>query len=121
MLELGDESEKQHAQIGMKCSNLKIDCVYTIGNQTTFTDSNIKNGIIHQHFRSKDQAYWIIKKMIKKGDKILFKGSRGMKMEKIIEGVFEDLMLYQVFTELTDVFSFLIYLNISLFARGYPQ
>ncbi len=88
MLELGDESERQHAQIGMKCSNLEIDCVYTIGNQTTFTDSNIRNGIIHQHFRSKDQLIGSLKRMIKKGDKILFKGSRGMKMEKIIEGVF---------------------------------
>ena len=73
MLELGNESEMQHAQIGMKCSDLKIDCVYTIGNQTTFTDSNIRNGIIHQHFQSKDQLIGSLKRMIKKGDKILLK------------------------------------------------
>jgi len=29
-----------------------------------------------------------LQKIIESGDKVLFKGSRGMKMDKIIEGVF---------------------------------
>ena len=90
MLELGNASKEQHAQIGTKCSDLEIDIVYTIGDHTTSTDSNIKNGIIHEHFQSKDFMINSIKTIIKKGDKILFKGSRSMEMEKIIEGVFEN-------------------------------
>jgi UDP-N-acetylmuramyl pentapeptide synthase len=31
-----------------------------------------------------------LKEMVHSGDKILFKGSRGMAMEKVIKGVFTD-------------------------------
>ena len=89
MLELGEASEEQHTEIGVKCSELGIDIIYTIGDQTTHTNSNIKNGIIHEHFQSKDFLINKLKKIIKKGDIILFKGSRSMKMEKIIKGVFK--------------------------------
>ena len=88
MLELGDASEDQHAKIGIKCSSLEIDIVYTIGEQTIFTDSNIIDKILHKHFQSRELLIKTLKKIIKKNDKVLFKGSRSMKMEKIIEKVF---------------------------------
>ena len=88
MLELGDASEKQHAEIGVKCSSLEIDIVYTIGKETIVTDSNIIDKILHKHFQSRELLIKTLKKNIKKNDKVLFKGSRSMKMEKIIEKVF---------------------------------
>ena len=88
MLELGDASEEQHAEIGVKCSSLEIDIVYTIGEKTIFTDSNIIDKILHKHFQSRELLIKTLKKIIKKNDKVLFKGSRSMKMEKIIEKVF---------------------------------
>ena len=88
MLELGDASEKQHAEVGIKCSSLKIDIVFTIGEQTVFTDSNIIGKTYHKHFESKEILIRTLKKIIEKNDKILFKGSRSMEMDKIIEKVF---------------------------------
>ena len=88
MLELGDASEKQHAEVGMKCSSLEIDIVYTIGKQTVFTNSSINDKIFHKHFESRELLIQTLKKTIKKNDKILFKGSRSMQMDKIIEKVF---------------------------------
>ena len=88
MLELGDASEKQHAEVGIKCSSLKIDIVFTIGEQTVFTDSNIISETYHKHFESKEILIKTLKKIIEKNDKILFKGSRSMEMDKIIEKVF---------------------------------
>ena len=88
MLELGDASEKQHAEIGIKCSSLEIDIVYTIGDQTVFTDSNITGKTYHKHFQSREMLIKTLKKIITKNDKVLFKGSRSMRMDKIIEKVF---------------------------------
>ncbi len=88
MLELGYASEKQHAEVGIKCSSLEIDIVFTIGEQTVFTDSSIIGKTHHKHFKSKEILIKTLKKIVKKNDKILFKGSRSMEMEKIIEKVF---------------------------------
>ena len=88
MLELGDASEKQHAEVGIKCSSLEIDTVYTIGDQTIFTNSKISDNISHEHFKSRKMLIKTLKKTIKKNDKVLFKGSRSMEMDKIIEKVF---------------------------------
>ena len=88
MLELGDASEKQHAEVGIKCSSLEIDIVFTFGERTVFTDSNIIGKTYHKHFESKEILIKTLKKIMKKNDKILFKGSRSMEMDKIIEKVF---------------------------------
>ena len=85
MLELGDASEKQHAEVGIKCSSLKIDMVFTIGEQTVFTNSNINDQIFHKHFDSRKLLIQTLKEIIKKNDTVLFKGSRSMEMDKIIE------------------------------------
>ncbi len=89
MFELGKTSNEQHRRVGEKCSELGIDSVYTIGNYTKYTDSAIRNGVKHSHFNSKKSLIVSLKEDIRAGDKILFKGSRGMAMEKVIEGVFD--------------------------------
>ena len=88
MLELGKASKDQHAEVGVKCSSLKIDIVYTIGNHTVFTDSMISNNIVHKHFKTKNLIE-TLKNTIQKKDKILFKGSRSMRMDEIINEVFK--------------------------------
>ena len=89
MLELGKESKRQHIEVGKKCSFLNIDIVYTFGEQTIFTNSilNSDNGT-YKHFESRDLLVETLKMIIRKGDKVLFKGSRSMKMDDIIKGVF---------------------------------
>ena len=89
MFELGNTSNEQHRRVGERCSELGIDSVYTIGDYTKHTGSAIRNGVRHSHFNSKKSLIDSLKEDIQAGDKILFKGSRGMAMEKVIEGVFD--------------------------------
>mgnify|MGYP001142677651 CR=1 FL=1 len=88
MFELGKKSIEQHRLIGQKCVDLKIDVVLTIGNHTEYTNLALNESIKSKHYRSPDELINYLKKNIKQDDVLLFKGSRGMKMENIINRVF---------------------------------
>ena len=63
---LGKASKHQHGEVGIKCSILNIDIVYTIGEHTVFTDSKISNGIDHVHFKTKNLLIEKLKNTIQK-------------------------------------------------------
>ncbi len=89
MLELGELSTKQHLKVGEKCKELKLDLVYTFGDESKVT-YNTLNGETHKsHFNSKSNLISTLKNNLKPGDKVLFKGSRGMAMDNIISEVFK--------------------------------
>ena len=88
MFELGKKSIEQHRLIGQKCADLKIDIVLTIGNHTEHTNLALNESIKSKHYRSPDELINYLKINIKQDDVLLFKGSRGMKMENIINRVF---------------------------------
>ena len=88
MFELGPTSVDQHRKIGEKCTELGLDGVFTIGKHTIHTNSAINNEISHHHFDTHEELIQNLQNNIHPGDKILFKGSRGMAMEKVIKGVF---------------------------------
>ena len=88
MYELGPTSDKQHQKIGERCLELNLDGVFTIGEHTKHTNSIINNGMMTKHFINKKDLIDSLQKIIESGDKVLFKGSRGMEMDKIIEGIF---------------------------------
>ena len=79
----------QHSEVGIKCSSLEIDIVYTFGKEAVYTDSKISKNIFHKHFKSKEILIKALKDTLEKKDKVLFKGSRGMQMDFIIEKVFK--------------------------------
>ena len=89
MLELGDKSIEQHRLIGEKCLKLNLDYIFTIGKHSlyTFKSFNNKN---KKHFIDPNELINSLKSFIRLDDKILFKGSRGMRMENIINGVFQN-------------------------------
>ena len=89
MLELGVASTQQHEKLGSKCSEANLDAVFTIGKETKSTQSVINGIPINLHYHNSDDLISSLKSQLKDNDKVLFKGSRGMKMEKIISGVFE--------------------------------
>ena len=89
MLELGVASTQQHEKLGSKCSEANLDAVFTIGKETMSTQSVINGVPINLHYHNSDDLISSLKTQLKDNDKVLFKGSRGMKMEKIISGVFE--------------------------------
>ena len=90
MLELGDVSREQHIAIGKKCDEMELSAVLTYGKETIATSKSIKKVKINQHFDSKEELIDFLQKIITSNDKILIKGSRGMRMETIIQNIMEN-------------------------------
>ena len=87
MFELGDLSQDQHRRVGEKCNEAELSAVFTVGEETVTTDAIITYSELHKHFDNKDDLLTSLKSIIKDGDKVLVKGSRGMKMETIVEAM----------------------------------
>lgn len=89
MAELGEYSEEYHRKVGIKCSEISLNAVFAIGSETITTVSESKNVEVSEHFMSKNDLVLHLKRYLKKGDTVLFKGSRSMEIEKIIQEVFK--------------------------------
>jgi len=88
MFELGKQSAKEHRQLGKFAASVKIDALYLLGKQAT----EVRKGALQhglrpeQIFIGKDHADLVrrLRERVKKGDWLLLKGSRGMRMETIL-------------------------------------
>ena len=91
MLELGEYSETAHRDVGKYAAESKVDMLYTCGEQSLFmADSAKKAGLTNVlAFTDKNELAKSLLGEIKLGDTLLFKASRGMKLEEIIEKVYE--------------------------------
>ena len=88
MLELGEKAGEFHAYFGRYVSKKSIDILITMGNFSKATaESAKKNGMytaaVH-HFDSCHAVLEFLQSNIKKGDLLLVKGSRSMRMERIV-------------------------------------
>lgn len=89
MLELGEQSKRLHAELS-GLSDL-ADAFYLYGNEMAALRNELaKKGVLVTHSESKEELTAALLKDIKSGDVILFKGSRGMKMEEIAEKIGDD-------------------------------
>ena len=89
MLELGGDSDKLHKIAGkFIADNADIDLLITHGRLSKFIlEGALANGMAKdktQHFDDKDDIKLFLKTFPKENDILLIKGSRGMKMEEII-------------------------------------
>ncbi len=89
MLELGEKSRELHHSIGKYIGeNCPIDILITVGEMASIiAESAMTSGadrdivfICENNFHASDY----LRKMLKNGDTVLIKGSRGMKMEEIV-------------------------------------
>lgn len=92
MLELGDLGEKEHFLIGKFICDRSIDLVFLFGPLSI----KIKEGLLENN-SFKGEAYWYathkeivnhLEKILAPDDALLVKGSRGMKMENILNNLF---------------------------------
>ncbi len=85
MLELGEDAEKEHKELGKHIASVGIDYLFTYGqlgeNIHYGTKGSVMGGSFYDHKIIAEQ----IRHVAKKGDVILIKGSRGMKMENILK------------------------------------
>ncbi len=86
MLELGDFEENGHRLVGQMVTESDADVLITVG------ESFHSNTAQYHRFENSEEASKSIVDLIKpkKGDIILVKGSRGMRMEKIVEKLLKD-------------------------------
>jgi UDP-N-acetylmuramoyl-tripeptide--D-alanyl-D-alanine ligase len=94
MLELGDYSDKGHKEIGEYVYISGIDILITIGNLAEKIAKAAQNsGMAKDNIyicSSNTEAIDILKGKIRNNDVILVKGSRGKKMEEIVEYLKDD-------------------------------
>ncbi|MEI8344337.1 MAG: UDP-N-acetylmuramoyl-tripeptide--D-alanyl-D-alanine ligase [Candidatus Moraniibacteriota bacterium] len=91
MLELGDQSQKGHLEVIKKAFELNVNPLFIIGERMTqaakkyFAEQLLIEKI--RVFNSHQEIILALQKIIKKRDFVLVKGSQGMRMEKIVEGI----------------------------------
>jgi UDP-N-acetylmuramoyl-tripeptide--D-alanyl-D-alanine ligase len=94
MLELGNHADEMHRKIGMLMATIGINALFLQGDFSRVTASGATEGGLSPEnifFLSGDEngsAY--LKAHLKKGDWILVKGSRRMKMEKFVTQICDD-------------------------------
>lgn len=93
MLELGDYSKEAHEKVGKYLADAGIDMLLTYGEFSKYTASSAReNGVIRVFdFDDKGELSRHLSTMLKSGDVVAFKGSRGMKLEEVIEEVRSEL------------------------------
>ncbi len=88
MLELGEDSGKLHREIGEWAYMCGVDFMITYGRDAGVALESFRalggKGI---HCSTHEEAVEALKSLIDAGSVVLVKGSRGMRMEKVVEGV----------------------------------
>lgn len=86
MLELGENEIEYHKQVLEKALSIRVDKIYIYGERMKRAQSLLENSDKIEHFQDKKRISEKIKKSPLERKAVLLKGSRGMKMEEIIEG-----------------------------------
>jgi UDP-N-acetylmuramoyl-tripeptide--D-alanyl-D-alanine ligase len=87
MLELGKVSKKEHHEIGKFSVKAGLENLYTYGKESLNTfkgAAEIENNL---YFENKEDLIEVLKRNLKKNDVIYVKGSRGMKMEEVVNEI----------------------------------
>jgi UDP-N-acetylmuramyl pentapeptide synthase len=94
MLELGNAADEMHRKIGTLMATIGVNAVFLKGEFAAITASGaMEGGMLRQniYFLSEEEdGISYLKKHLKKSDWILVKGSRRLKMEKIVAQICEN-------------------------------
>lgn len=91
MLELGEYAKTAHTDVGAMVGENKIDYLFAYGNDAKYYVEGAKqNGVQNAFlFDDKEKLSDMLLKTAGVGDAVLFKGSRGMKLEDVINTVYK--------------------------------
>lgn len=91
MLELGAYSDKAHTQVGKMAGEYKIDYVLCVGKDAKYIVDGAKSSGVANAFLFDDKEALTKKlaEITEKGDAVLFKASRGMKLEDVISKIYK--------------------------------
>lgn len=91
MLELGDYSKDAHFSVGEMVAENKIDYLLCVGNDSKYIVEGAKSKGLQKAFlfETKEELTEELYKITESGDVVIFKASRGMKLEDIISSVYK--------------------------------
>ena len=84
MLELGSYEEEAHRELGRCMSELSIDIFLAVGTRMAFAASAFRGSVYI--LNNPEEAGRFLRNIWGTGDTVLIKGSRGMHMERVLEG-----------------------------------
>jgi UDP-N-acetylmuramoyl-tripeptide--D-alanyl-D-alanine ligase len=91
MLELGEYEIVGHLDVGRTCVNAGVDILVTVGSISRYIREGAMQEGLNQtkivQFENSAQAANAIRAIVKPEDTVLVKGSRGMKMEKVVDAL----------------------------------
>ena len=89
MLELGPSSEQIHRRTGETIATMGVELVIGIGELGKFIADGADSvgGVLTERLGSVEEAKKVLPAMLKRGDVVLIKGSRAMRMERLVEAV----------------------------------
>ena len=86
MLELGSAAEELHRQVGRYAAGRGVDLLIGVhGAARAMVEAAAQAGVEAQFFEDPAEAGDRVRQLARSGDAILFKGSRGVKVEKALE------------------------------------
>ena len=93
MLELGSVSEEAHKTSGVLAARKGVDAVFTYGERSLLTAEKARElGVKKVESFSEHKALAdALSDYIRQGDAVIFKASRGMKLENVISEVYKSL------------------------------
>lgn len=86
MLELGSYAVEAHEKVADLIKRLPIDIFVAVGPMMSRVAKELSREKETYMFKDSEEAMGILSKICRSGDTVLIKGSRGMKMERILEG-----------------------------------
>jgi len=87
MLELGEKSGELHFDIGKSASGFGVQKLYAVGKFARFIEEGARSSGLEDiaSFGDVSETFSSIEKELNQGDILLVKGSRGMRMERLVE------------------------------------
>jgi UDP-N-acetylmuramoyl-tripeptide--D-alanyl-D-alanine ligase len=93
MLEMGVKSAEYHEEVGEYLTDKNLDILITVGEASKHIEKVAGDkmpGIQTLHFKNQDDLNKKVKEIVKPGDVVLIKGSRGMKMDQVVKCLMEE-------------------------------
>ncbi|NLK09840.1 MAG: UDP-N-acetylmuramoyl-tripeptide--D-alanyl-D-alanine ligase [Staphylococcus equorum] len=88
VLELGPDSQMMHENVGRYLEGKNIDALFTFGAASKFISNTGKAHVTQaEHYEDKQALITTLQNYVQSEDKILVKGSRGMKLEEVVEAL----------------------------------
>ena len=90
MLELGAEEERFHSELGEKIAGSGVNVALAYGSRARTSIKalkRLKTGCVAQHCKDSLETLAALREVLRSGDLVLFKGSRSMHVEKVLDGI----------------------------------